>query len=113
MDLSGLNKIVNTLGDALGVFDFSYFISGFTTFGFLMVKIHYFIPDILHKLTGWEAVVVSVFAIYLCGLMSWAIGKIIRWIIFCFVHGSIHGIRADLKAVMQARSGDGSLITSL
>lgn len=101
MDLSGLNKIINTLGEALGVFDFSFFISGFTTFSFLLVKIHYFIPDILHKLSGWEAIVVTVFVIYLCGLMSWAIGKMIRWFFLCFLHGSIHGVRADLKAVIM------------
>lgn len=101
MDLSGLNKIFNTLGEALGVFDFSFFISGFTTFGFLMVEAHHFKPDIFHKMTGWETAVAVILVIYICGLMSWAIGKRIRWALLCIWHFSFHGIREDLKMVMQ------------
>ena len=101
MDLSGLNKVFNTLGDAMGVFDFSFFISGFATFSFSLVEVYHYIPDILHKLTEWEAIVIVVFVIYLCGLMSWTIGKMIRWGMLCIIHGSIHGVRADLNKVMQ------------
>lgn len=101
MDLSGFNKIINTVGEALGVFDFSFFISGFTTFSFLMVEVHHYRPDILYKLTGWEAIVATIFIIYLCGIMSWALGKLIRWVILCIRHLSRHGIRDDLKAVIQ------------
>ena len=101
MDLSGLNKIFNTLGEALGVFDFSFFISGFTTFSFLMVEVHHYNPDILNKLTGWEAIVATIFIIYLCGIMSWSLGKLIRWTILCIRHLSRHGMRDDLKAVMK------------
>lgn len=101
MDLSGLNKIFNTLGEALGVFDFSFFISGFTTFSFLMVEVHHYNPDILNILTGWEAIVATIFIIYLCGIMSWSLGKLIRWAILCIIHFSRHGIQDDLKEVMQ------------
>lgn len=101
MELSGFNKIVNTLGDALGVFDFSFFISGFTTFSFLMVELHKYIPDIINKLKGWETIVILILVIYVCGLMSWAIGKRIRCFFLCFKHMSLHGIKEDLKDVMQ------------
>jgi len=101
MDISGLNKIFNTLGEALGVFDFSFFISGFTTFSFLMVEVHHYKSDIFYKLTGWEAAVAVILVIYVCGLMSWALGKMIRWALLCIRHLSRHGIRDDLKVVMQ------------
>lgn len=110
MDLSGLNKIFNTLGEALGVFDFSFFISGFTTFCFIMVEIHHYKSDILYKLTGWEAIVAVILVIYICGLMSWAIGKMIRWVVMSIRHLSIHGIRKDLEKVMQ-ETQDGLGIT--
>lgn len=101
MDLPGLNKILDTLGDALGVFDFSFFISGFTTFCFLMLEVHHYNSDILYKLLGWEMVVVVILIIYICGLMSWTLGKMIRWLVLCICHCSPHGIRDDLRKVMQ------------
>ena len=101
MNLSGLNKIFDTLGEALGVFDFSFFISGFTTFSFLMVEVHHHIPDIFHKLTGWEEMAAVILVIYICGLMSWVIGKRIRWGVLCVIHWNWHGVREDLKKVMN------------
>lgn len=101
MDLSGLDKIFNTLGEALGVFDFSFFISGFTTFCFLIFEVHHYNPGILLNLTRWEMVVAVILVIYICGLMSWSIGRMIRWLIVCVWCRNPHAIKDDLKKVMQ------------
>lgn len=40
MEIVGLNKIVNALGNAFSVFDFSFFISGAVTLGFIALDLH-------------------------------------------------------------------------
>ena len=42
MEISGLNKIMDAIGDAFSIFDFSFFISGAATLGFVMLDMHYY-----------------------------------------------------------------------
>lgn len=72
MELFGLNKIVDTLGNAFGVFDFSFFISGAVTLGFIALDLHYYGHDGILQLQGWTSVLIYILAIYVCGLMSWS-----------------------------------------
>lgn len=94
MNTSGIDKIINILGNALSVFDFSFFISGAMTLGFLLLDLYYYGHSGFFKVSGWMAVFIYILAIYVCGLMSWSIGKMMRWCILKLIwwkKGGIHG----------------------
>lgn len=101
METFGLNKIVDALGNAFSVFDFSFFISGAATFGFITLDLHYYGYDGILHLTGWVSVVIYILAIYICGLMSWSIGKLMRWVILRFIFSKKGGIRGEFDAMFD------------
>ena len=77
MEIEGINKIADALGNAFSVFDFSFFISGAATLGFVALDLHYYGHDGVLRLAGWTSVLVYLIAIYVSGLMSWRIITII------------------------------------
>ena len=94
MEGIGLNKIVDSLGNALSVFDFSFFVSGAVTLGFIALDLHYYGHNEILQLQGWTSVLIYILAIYVCGLMSWSIGKVMRWCVLRLLWGK-DGIRKD------------------
>ena len=95
MNTLGFDKIINTLGNALSVFDFSFFISGAVTLGFLTIDLYYCGCSGLLKMNGWISVVICILAIYVCGLMSWSIGKMMRWCVFRLIWWKKGGLSGD------------------
>lgn len=98
MEIVGLNKIIDALGNAFSVFDFSFFISGAVTLGFIALDLHYYGHDGILQLQGWVSVLIYILAIYVCGLMSWSVGKLMRWGILRLIWGK-EGIRKDFEKV--------------
>ena len=100
MEIPGLNKIADALGNAFSVFDFSFFISGAVTLGFILIDMHYYGYNAIFHLRGWIGGLVYILAIYICGLMSWSIGKLIRWAVLRLMWGK-DGINADFEKVFK------------
>lgn len=98
MEIVGLNKIVDALGNAFSVFDFSFFISGALTLGFIALDLHYYGHDGILQLQGWTSVLIYILAIYVCGLMSWSVGKLMRWGLLRLIWGK-DGVRKDFEKV--------------
>lgn len=98
MEIVGLNKIVDALGNAFSVFDFSFFISGAVSLGFIALDLHYYGHDGILQLQGWTSVLIYILAIYVCGLMSWSIGKLMRWGLLRLIWGK-DGVRKDFEKV--------------
>ena len=94
MEIVGLNKVIDALGNAFSVFDFSFFISGAVTLGFIALDLHYYGHDGILQLQGWTSVLIYILAIYVCGLMSWSIGKQMRWGLLRLLWGK-DGIKKD------------------
>lgn len=98
MEIVGLNKVIDALGNAFSVFDFSFFISGAVTLGFIALDLHYYGHDGILQLQGWTSVLIYILAIYVCGLMSWSIGKLMRWGLLRLIWGK-DGVRKDFEKV--------------
>lgn len=66
--------------DGLNFFDFSFFISGFISF----ISLLYFMDDVFNKgidNTSISGVISSIIMIYVCGIISFSIGKLLRSIV--------------------------------
>ena len=100
MEIQGLNKLLDSLGEAFSVFDFSFFISGAVTLGFIALDLHYYGHDGILQLQGWKSVAVYILAIYVCGLISWSSGKNMRWLILRFLWGK-GGIENDFNRIYE------------
>lgn len=78
----GFNKIMESIGSAFHIFDFSFFISGFVTLSFVLVDVisHHGLEWVAYcgKVPGWIVVLVVLMGIYVCGLVSWMIGRAMR-----------------------------------
>lgn len=101
MEIPGLNKVGDAIGNAFSVFDFSFFISGSLTLAFIVLDMHYYGHDGILSLDGWKSIVGWILAIYICGLMSWSTGKCIRWFILRLFWYKSGGIRGDFKDVFE------------
>lgn len=74
---SSIHKIVDRIADIFCIFDFSFLISGVATFFVLYYEIsEYGLLEI--AVDGVDKVVVSILLIYICGLISFVIGKSLR-----------------------------------
>lgn len=100
MEIVGFNKIADALGNAFSVFDFSFFISGAATLGFVALDLHYYGHDGILQLSGWTSVLVYLLAIYICGLMSWSVGKLMRWGLLRVIWGQ-NGIKEDFNRIFE------------
>lgn len=100
MEIVGLNKVIDALGNAFSVFDFSFFISGAVTLGFIALDLHYYGHDGILQLQGWTSVLIYILAIYVCGLMSWSIGKQMRWGLLRLLWGK-DGIKKDFDKILK------------
>lgn len=82
METFGLNKLFNKLGEALNIFDFSFFISGFVTLCIIAIGVSAHVGlswfVIFTSLPIWMATSIFLISIYVCGLVSWMIGKEMR-----------------------------------
>lgn len=75
--MAEFQKIVDRIGDALGVLDFSFIVSGGITFLMLVLMLH--LHDIeFHLINNTITVVVGFLLSYVCGLFVWGLGKRIR-----------------------------------
>lgn len=101
MNIPGLNKVADAIGDAFSVFDFSFFISGAVTCGFLALDLHYYGHDGILQIIGWKSVAIYIIAVYVAGLMSWSCGKFFRWIILYFIWYKSNGISGDFQNVIK------------
>lgn len=100
MEIPGLKKVADAIGDAFSVFDFSFFISGAVTLSFIAIDLHYYGYDGVLKFNGWESVVICIVAIYICGLMSWSCGKLMRWGILRLIWGK-DGVKNDFNKIFE------------
>lgn len=100
MEIVGLNKVIDALGNAFSVFDFSFFISGAVTLGFIALDLHYYGHDGILQLQGWTSVLIYILAIYVCGLMSWSVGKLLRWGLLWLLWGK-DGIKKDFDKIFE------------
>ena len=100
MEIEGINKIADALGNAFSVFDFSFFISGAATLGFVALDLHYYGHDGVLRLAGWTSVLVYLIAIYVSGLMSWSVGKLMRWRLLKILWGE-NGIKEDFNRIFE------------
>lgn len=100
MEIVGLNKVIDALGNAFSVFDFSFFISGAVTLGFIALDLHYYGHDGILQLQGWTSVLIYILAIYVCGLMSWSVGKLLRWGLLRLLWGK-DGIKKDFDKIFE------------
>ncbi len=100
MEKLGLNIIVDSLGNVLSVFDFSFFISGFVTLGFIVIDLHYHGLNGILQLEGWKLIMLCILAIYVCGLMSWSIGKLMRWGGLRIIWGK-DGVKNDFNKIFE------------
>lgn len=77
--MPNFQRIMDKLSNALDILDFSFLISGGTTFGIVYTFLTY-VQDIeitlIHK--GFIGVCCILLIAYVCGLFSWSIGKYIR-----------------------------------
>ncbi len=82
METLGLKKLFDTIGDALNIFDFSFFISGFVSLSIIMAGVTAHVGnswfDGLMSWPTWMMVIVVLLLVYVCGLVSWMIGKEMR-----------------------------------
>lgn len=101
MGLFGIEKFTEPLGKALSVFDFSYFISGAVTMGFVALDMHYYGHNGPYILGGWLGIVLLVLATYVCGLMSWSIGKTIRWWILRLILWKKDPVSEDFERIYR------------
>ena len=78
----GFGKILDVIGGALNIFDFSFFISGSVTLGILLVDVVVcYGADSINAIFSyptWLVVILIIMAIYVSGLISWMIGRNIR-----------------------------------
>lgn len=95
-----MGKILDSIGGALHIFDFSFFISGAVTLGFIALDLHYYGHDGILQLQGWTSVVIYILAIYVCGLMSWSVGKLMRWGVLRLIWGK-DGVRKDFEKIFN------------
>lgn len=105
MNISGLSKVAEAIGEAFSVFDFSFFISGAATLGFVALDLHYYGHDGILHLTGWISILVYLVAIYICGLMSWSVGKLMRWGLLKLLWGS-NGMKEDFDSIFENTKND-------
>ena len=108
MEVLGLNKIVDALSNAFSVFDFSFFISGAVTLGFIALDLHYYGHDGVLQLQGWTSVLIYILAIYVCGLMSWSIGKLMRWGILRCLWGK-DGVKNDFDEIFAKAKAENAI----
>ena len=101
MGLFGIEKFTEPLGKALSVFDFSFFISGAATMGGIALDMHYYGHDGPYAIGGWLGPALLIIATYICGLMSWSIGKTIRWWILRLVLCEKDPVNADFERIYQ------------
>ncbi len=73
-------KTIEDVLEGLNFFDFSFFISGFATFFTLM----FFMEELFAKIYEYKSVygvLAAIILIYVCGVVSFSMGKIIRTLI--------------------------------
>ena len=77
--MPNFQRIMDKLSNALDILDFSFLISGGTTFGIVYTYLSYvqnIQVTLIHK--GFIGVCCILLIAYVCGLFSWSIGKYIR-----------------------------------
>ena len=88
-------KTIEDILEGLNFFDFSFFISGFATFFTLM----FFLEELFDKTYEYKSVygvMAAIILIYVCGVVSFSMGKIIRTLIRKYI---LEKIKWDLLKV--------------
>lgn len=75
--ISSVTKIIDRIGEIFTVFDFSYIVSGVASFSIICYGL--WKNDLLGSLGGTSLnVIAAIIFTYLCGLLSFTIGKAVR-----------------------------------
>ena len=90
-------KIIDKISEAFSILDFSYIISGSLTFLLILFDMHMHKENFMME-NMTITVICGIFLSYICGLISWIIGKTIRRIFF-FLTGN--SIEADFKEIYE------------
>lgn len=90
-------KIIDKISEAFSILDFSYIISGSLTFLLILFDMHMHHEDFMME-NMTLTVVCGIFLSYICGLISWIIGKSIRRILF-LLRGS--SLEADFREIYE------------
>ena len=76
-----LNKIIDRIADVFSVFDFSFIISGITSFIMIYTFLSFRNSDILLFLDGNLSWIFVIFTIYILGLIMFALGRYVRQVL--------------------------------
>ena len=95
-----LNKIIDRIADVFSVFDFSFIISGITSFIMIYTFISFRNRDILLLLYSNLSWIFVIFVIYILGLIMFALGRYVRQVLLGQKNTSISCLK-NIMSVMQ------------
>ena len=75
---NSISKIIDRISETLNFFDFSFIVSGLLTYGVILYTTDNIISLNLQNYNPGVIVVISIALVYICGLMSFSIGKFLR-----------------------------------
>lgn len=75
---AGFSKIIDRISETLNFFDFSFIVSGLLTYGIILFTADSIISVDYKNYNSGVIVVVSIALVYICGLMSFSVGKFLR-----------------------------------
>lgn len=78
-------SMIDKISEGLNFFDFSFFVSGFVTY----VTLLYFSNEFFHMTidyTSVSGILASIVLSYVCGIISFSLGKVIRTIVLWLFH---------------------------
>ena len=75
---NSISKIIDRISETLNFFDFSFIVSGLLTYGIILFTADSIISVDYKNYNSGVIVVVSIALVYICGLMSFSVGKFLR-----------------------------------
>lgn len=78
---TGFSKIIDRISGILNFFDFSFIVSGLLTYGIILYTADSIISVNFQNYNPGLIVIVSIVLVYICGLMSFSIGKFLKNVI--------------------------------
>jgi hypothetical protein len=103
----GARTLFGRLGEFFHIFDLSFLVAGATTFGAIMALYHRLRFSDTFPLSGWMAGFALVIACYVCGLISFSLGRTLNALLFR------RRALDRLKVVLTAQRLRGALIEQL
>lgn len=94
LEMDTFKSIIDKIAEGLNFFDFSFFVSGFVTY----ITLLYFSDEFLGKTIDYTSVtgiLASIVLSYVCGIISFSLGKLIRSIVLWLFHWDCLGKLKD------------------